>query len=103
MTNEIEEVHEEGGIGHIVKTTFIVCKITIVSTFLICAMYRYIKKYKQCTFVAFLLGIYVVMLSVLMVMDLTVKIIPVFFVLILLANYFNFIGFWYILRTLPCL
>ena len=36
-------------------------------------------------------------------MDLTTKIIPVFFTLILLANYFNFIGFWYILRTLPCI
>ena len=35
-------------------------------------------------------------------MDMTKKIIPVFFVLILLANYFNFVGFFYILRTLPC-
>lgn len=34
-------------------------------------------------------------------MDLTVKIIPVFFVLILTANYFNFLGFWLILRNLP--
>jgi len=34
-------------------------------------------------------------------MDLTVKIIPAFFVLILLANYFNFIGFHYILKNLP--
>ena len=36
-------------------------------------------------------------------MDFTAKIIPIFFVLVLLANYFNFIGFWYILRTLPCI
>ena len=36
-------------------------------------------------------------------MDLTKKIIPVFFVLIFLANYFNFVGFFYILRTLPCM
>jgi len=35
-------------------------------------------------------------------MDLTVKIIPVFFLLILLANYFNFVGFFYIMRNLPC-
>lgn len=36
-------------------------------------------------------------------MDLTQKIIPVFFVLIFLANYFNFVGFYFILRTLPCM
>ena len=36
-------------------------------------------------------------------MDLTIQIIPVFFVLILLANYFNFIGFWVILRNLPAM
>ena len=34
-------------------------------------------------------------------MDLTVKVIPAFFVLVLMANYFNFIGFWSILRNLP--
>ena len=34
-------------------------------------------------------------------MDLTLKIIPVFFALVLLANYFNFVGFWFILRNLP--
>ena len=39
----------------------------------------------------------------LLTMDLTVKIIPVFFILVLLANYFNFVGFFYILRTLPCM
>ena len=39
----------------------------------------------------------------LLVMDVTVKIIPVFFVLILLANYFNFVGFNYILKNLPCM
>lgn len=36
-----------------------------------------------------------------MVMDLTVKLIPVFFILILAANYFNFLGFWLMLRTIP--
>ena len=36
-------------------------------------------------------------------MDVTKKIIPVFFILILLANYFNFIGFNYILKNLPCM
>ena len=36
-----------------------------------------------------------------MVMDLTIKIIPVFFVLILAANYFNFLGFWLIMRIVP--
>ena len=35
-------------------------------------------------------------------MDMTKKFIPVFFVLILMANYFNFVGFFFILRTLPC-
>ena len=40
-------------------------------------------------------------LLILLAMDLTIKIIPVFFVLILSANYFNFIGFWLILRNLP--
>ena len=34
-------------------------------------------------------------------MDLTRKLIPVFFVLILLANYFNFVGFNQVLRTVP--
>lgn len=36
-------------------------------------------------------------------MDLTTKVIPVFFALILLANYFNFLGFWLILRNLPAI
>ena len=36
-----------------------------------------------------------------MIMDLTVKIIPVFFVLVLCANYSNFIGFWLMLRNVP--
>lgn len=36
-------------------------------------------------------------------MDMTRKLIPVFFVLILLANYFNFLGFNNILRTLPAM
>ena len=36
-------------------------------------------------------------------MDMTIKLIPVFFVLILLANYFNFTGFFFILKTLPCM
>ena len=36
-------------------------------------------------------------------MDITKKFIPVFFLLILMANYFNFVGFFYILKTLPCM
>ena len=36
-------------------------------------------------------------------MDVTKKIIPVFFILVLLANYFNFVGFNYILKNLPCM
>ena len=47
--------------------------------------------------------VFSVQLLLLLAMDMTIKVIPVFFVLILLANYFNFIGFWYILRTLPCM
>lgn len=34
-------------------------------------------------------------------MDFSIKVIPVFFALVLLANYFNFISFWLMLRHLP--
>ena len=36
-------------------------------------------------------------------MDLGKKLIPVFFVLIICANYFNFIGFWLMIRNLPAI
>ena len=34
-------------------------------------------------------------------MDFTMKLIPLFFLLVLLANYFNFVGFFYIMKNLP--
>lgn len=34
-------------------------------------------------------------------MDFTLKIIPLFFLLVLLANYFNFMGFFYVMKSLP--
>lgn len=34
-------------------------------------------------------------------MDFTLKLIPLFFLLVLMANYFNFMGFFYVMRNLP--
>ena len=97
---EAEETVEQH-IVHDIKIAFICIKVSVVSLFLVCAIRNYIKKEKKCSFLAVIFCIYIVMLFTLLVMDVTYKIIPVFFVLILLANYFNFAGFFYILRSLP--
>mmetsp|Transcript_40138 Transcript_40138/g.52593 ORF Transcript_40138/g.52593 Transcript_40138/m.52593 type:complete len:212 (-) Transcript_40138:114-749(-) len=97
------EEHETTGehIFHIIKTSFIVAKISLVTLFLTCAAIKYHRRYKSCNYQTVILSIYVLMLLTLLAMDLSMKIIPVFFVLVLGANYFNFIGFWLMVRNLP--
>ena len=73
----------------------------IVSLILLWAAFRYHRRYKMCNFTTFLLLIFCVLLLGLMTMDLSAKIIPAFFILILVANYVNFLGFWQMLRHIP--
>ena len=99
------------------RSAFIVAKITLVVLFLSCAAIKYHRRYKMCNYITVMLSVYCVMVSsdmhecltfcflsqllCLLVMDFSIKIIPVFFALVLLANYFNFISFWLMLRHLP--
>lgn len=49
------------------------------------------------------MALYIPMLALLGLMEVTKKVVPVFFVLIVLANYFNLVGVSYMLRNSPSL
>lgn len=67
-----------------------------------CAAFKYHRRYATCcNYQSVILLYYCLILAVLMVMDLSNKYIPVFFFLILSANYCNFMAFWLMLRHLP--
>lgn len=86
---------------HVVKVVCIVGKIAIVVLMLTFAIWMYHSKYKKCTMIPIMLFFYIICLIILIALDFTRKYIAGFFVLIFLSNYFNFLGFYKILDTLP--
>jgi len=99
---ELEAATEtEGHWMHIIKVVCIVGKIAIVVFMLALAIKMYHSKYKKCTIVPIMLFMYIICLITLIALDMTSKYIAGFFLLIYMSNYFNFLGFYKILDTLP--
>ena len=65
-----------------------------------CAIYMYYAKYKKCTIIPIILFVYILGLFALVALDMTQQYIAGFFLLIYMANLFNFIGFRKILDNL---
>jgi len=86
---------------HIVKVVFIVGKIGFVAFMMAFAAKMYYSKYRKCTMIPIMLCFYIICLIILIALDMTRKYIAGFFVLIFLSNYFNFLGFYKILDSLP--
>ena len=93
-------------------------KLTFVIVMMIVAIYMYLSKYRKCTMIPIILSFFIVCVShcsllrltsvsfsqqllSLLMLDLSSKYIAGFFILIYLANLFNFLGFYKILDTLP--
>ena len=68
-------------------------KIAVVMLMLAFAVYMYYMKYKRCTVIPIILVSFIVVLATLIVLETTHKFIAGFFLMIYLANLFNFIGF----------
>ena len=68
---------------------------------LLFAIRMYLKKYQKCTVIPVMLFALIISLALLIVLDMTETYIAGFYILCFMSNYCSFVGFYYILKTLP--
>jgi len=90
----------EGGWGSYVKIGVIILKVAFIVCMMVLGVIAHQKR-AGCTAATPILLSYCVVLVFMCVLDLTTKWIFLFFILIVIANYLNFIGLIMILRNVP--
>ena len=92
----------EGGWGSYVKVGIIILKIGFIILMMLLGIRAHHRR-SGCTISIAILAAYSVVLVGMIVLDLTVKFIAGYFILILFSNYLNFLGLMVILRNVPTL
>jgi len=95
-----QNTHYEGGWGHYVKIGLIILKIGIIILMMLLGIRAHHRR-SGCSVTIAILGAYSVVLVGMIVLDLTVKYIAGYFILILFSNYLNFLGLMVVLRNVP--